>query len=294
VSLRLQMLTAARRAPDLLGESAELVCGYLRSQLNADGGFCDRAGASDVYYTVFGLEALLALGADIPFDRVAGFLTKFDDGADLDLVHVACLVRCWANLPTELCAATHRAALLRRVHAFRSADGAYNGTPSSEHGTAYDCLLAVEAHRDLNAELPDAAAIIACFRRLRQADGGYAAAFELPLALTPTTAAAAVLLPSLGEPVPADTAAWLLARHDAQGGFLVVPAAPMPDLLSTATALHALASLGVDLTPLRDPCLDFIDTLWSNRGAFCGSWSDETPDPEYTYYALLALGHLSS
>ena len=67
----------------------------------------------------------------------------------------------------------------------------------------------------------------------------------------------------------------------------------MPDLLSTATALHALAGLHADIEPLKEPCLDFIDSLWTNRGTFYGTWDEETADVEYTYYALLALGHLS-
>ena len=68
--------------------------------------------------------------------------------------------------------------------------------------------------------------------------------------------------------------------------------APVPDLLSTATALHALDAMHVDLKPLAEPCLDFLDSLWTNRGGFCGSWEDDALDCEYTYYALLALGHL--
>ena len=47
-----------------------------------------------------------------------------------------------------------------------------------------------------------------------------------------------------------------------------LPGAPMPDLLSTATALHALAGLHADLAPIKEPCLDFLDTLWSSRGGF--------------------------
>jgi hypothetical protein len=64
--------------------------------------------------------------------------------------------------------------------------------------------------------------------------------------------------------------------------------------LSTATALHALSELCVPLTGLRETCLDFLDTLWTSRGAFCGSWLEAAPDCEYTYYGLLALGHLST
>ena len=50
-----------------------------------------------------------------------------------------------------------------------------------------------------------------------------------------------------------------------------------------------------DINPITDICLDFIDTLWTNRGSFFSSWADEdeTLDVEYTYYGLLALGHLS-
>ncbi len=72
-----------------------------------------------------------------------------------------------------------------------------------------------------------------------------------------------------------------------------MPNAPMPDLLSTATSLHALAGLQLPLERIKEPCLDFIDTLWTNRGGFYGNWSDDTIDTEYTYYALLSLGHLT-
>jgi hypothetical protein len=65
----------------------------------------------------------------------------------------------------------------------------------------------------------------------------------------------------------------------------------MPDLLSTATALHALALLGVPFEQ-RELCLDFVDTLWTRSGGFYGYWGDDGLDCEYTFYALLALGHL--
>ena len=66
----------------------------------------------------------------------------------------------------------------------------------------------------------------------------------------------------------------------------------MPDLLSTATALHALTGLHVSLSAIKEACLDYVDSLWTGR-AFCGHWADDVTDSEYTYYALLALGHLS-
>ena len=44
---------------------------------------------------------------------------------------------------------------------------------------------------------------------------------------------------------------------------------------------------------IKEPCLDFVDSLWTNQGAFYGNWTDDMLDVEYTYYGLLALGHLS-
>jgi hypothetical protein len=60
------------------------------------------------------------------------------------------------------------------------------------------------------------------------------------------------------------------------------------------TALHALAALDRRVSSVvHERCLDFIDTLWSSEGGFHGHWADEHLDAEYTYYGLLALGHLS-
>jgi prenyltransferase beta subunit len=78
------------------------------------------------------------------------------------------------------------------------------------------------------------------------------------------------------------------------GGFLAMPRAPIPDLLSTATALHALACLEEPLPQsAREACLDFLDSLWTAEGGFHGHWADDHLDVEYTFYGLLALGHLS-
>ena len=73
MSLRLEMLQVARLAPQL-GESRDLVVSFLRARSNPDGGFQDRAGTSDLYYTVFGLDALIALQEDLPADRTAAYL----------------------------------------------------------------------------------------------------------------------------------------------------------------------------------------------------------------------------
>jgi hypothetical protein len=287
------MLQVARLSPRLLGDSAGLVVDYLRGQMSDDGGFKNRSGESDLYYSVFGIEGLLALRAELPAAKVVAYLQTFEDVEVLDLVHAASLARCWAAMPPDLRAHAPRERMLRRVADFRSADGAYNAATGADKGTLYGCFLATGIYQDAGTEVPDPAAIVRCVGRLRAADGGYANGDDLPMGLTPPSAAAATLLRNLGESPPPELAVWLLARHHEDGGFFATPVAPLPDLLSTATALHALSGMHADLSGIRERCLDFIDSLWTNRGAFFGNWTEDMADCEYTYYALLALGHLS-
>lgn len=287
------MLQVARLAPRVLGESSELVAEFLRSQMNSDGGFKDRAGNSDLYYTVFGIEGLFALRADVPAGPLESYLRGFGGGADLDLVHISCLARCWAMLPAELFSDPTRDAILSRIESYRSADGGYHASPGAAAGTIYGCFLAVGAYQDLGREIPGSQGIVRCVQSLRAADGGYANQQELPMGLTPSTAAAVTILRQLDQPVDSSLADWLLSRAHPEGGFFATPAAPIPDLLSTATALHALAAMQADLSKVKEPTLDFIDTLWSGKGGFFGNWEDDTLDCEYTFYGLLALGHLS-
>jgi prenyltransferase beta subunit len=285
------MLQIARLSPRQLSDSAALVTGFLHSQLSPDGGFRDRSGQSDLYYTVFGLEALTALSQPPPAG-VEAFLHRFGSGASLDLIHMCCLIRCWANLrpgATPL----DPPVLAARLEAYRAPDGGYNATTGADTSTTYASFLVLAAYQDLDLPLPGHERLVHSLARLRAADGGYANHPSAATGLTPPTAAAATLLRHLDCEPSAGLAAWLLSRCHPDGGFFATPAAPIPDLLSTATALHALAGLKAPIDSIREPCLDFIDSLWTNRGTFYGNWNDDTPDCEYTYYGLLALGHLS-
>ena len=284
------MLQVARLAPKQLGDSRDLVTAFLHGQRNPDGGFRDRSGNSDLYYTVFGLEALSAVQADPGIETVA-YASRFGDGDGLDFVHLACLARVWAAVSRDLPAP--RRAILERIESHRSTNGGYSQTRGVAEGNLYAAFLALGAYQDLRAEMPDRSRLVDSVARCRARDGGYANRPDMAEGLTPLTAAAIALLRQLEGAVPPDVADWLLARCRPEGGFLASAGAPIPDLLSTATGLHALTSLHVEFGSIREACLDFVDTLWTSRGGFYGSWADDTLDCEYTYYGLLALGHLS-
>ena len=277
------MLQVARLAPRLLGDSCAKVEAFLQDQFNADGGACDRDGESDLYYTVFALDGLCALQAELPTEKVIGFLDRHGKGRDLDLVHLACLARCWAAMPNGP-NATVVEGIVTGLESFRTEDGGY--------GSIYHCFLALGAYGDLGRDRHEVNALLRSMDAYRSEDGGYGSSASLAVGSTPVTAAAVTLLQHLDRELPPEAGRWLLSQAQPEGGFVAAPELPMPDLLSTAVALHALSAMAVDFSSIKEPCLDFIDSLWSGK-AFCGTWADDMEDSEYTFYALLALGHLS-
>jgi prenyltransferase beta subunit len=285
VSLKSELLQAARRARGLRPDAAARALAFLRRQAHPEGGWCDRAGQADLYYTVFALTGIAALEAEIPADAVARCLAGFGDGRSLDLVHLACLARCASLAHPEGPPAKRRRAMVSHLETYRSEDGGYGPVPGSPRGAAYACYLALGAAEDLGAAAANPEGMARCLRSLRADDGSWGP--------TPATAGAAEALRDLGQLVEASTVEWLLARQAPEGGFGAFPDAPGPDLLSTATALHGLAAAGTRLEgTARDACRRFVLSLHAPDGGFRGYPADDRADCEYTFYGLLALGHL--
>lgn len=312
MSRRLQMLQVARLARQTLGESAGLVAERLQRSAVATGGYANRDGKADLYYTPFAIDSLIALSAaGVPATGGAGGLfdpaspharrtfawldDAFGNGETLDFVHRACLARVWATRPAEDCSEHRRKHLAATFAPHQAADGGYASRPGRSRGSVYGSFLVVNAHADLGLPLPEdaAPAIARSVGGLQAADGGWSNEPEQPFGSTPATAAAIVLLHEFGATVPPSAVDWLLARQHPAGGFLATTDAPLPDLLSTAVSLHALDAVGADWRSRQEHILDFIDSLWSAAGGFHGSWADDDLDSEYTFYGLLALGHAS-
>jgi prenyltransferase beta subunit len=294
VSLRLQLLQVARLAPRLLADSTDLVREFYRQQFDAEGAAGDRAGKPDLYYTIFALAGAQALDVPVPAERTREWLQSHGRGEHLDFVHLGALARCWAALGTEQMPPGLDRALLERIESFRKPDGGYEGDRRLPHGTAYGAFVALGAYQDLGHTPPHPLELIRSLKRLETPDGAWSNAPGLPTGSLNATAGAVTLIRHLGFPVNPAVGSWLLAQQHRDGGFLAVPGAPLPDLLSTATALHALACLERRIPSIvHERCLDFIDTLWSAEGGFHGHWADDHLDAEYTFYGLLALGHLS-
>ena len=141
MSIRLEMIQVARLAPKALGESADLVVQFLKQARAREGGFQDRSGLADLYYTVFGVDGLLSLGVECDEADWLPFVLSHGLGEKLDFVHLCCLIRC-LSAASQL--KGNQEALLCHLNRFRSEDGGFHPEPGSAHGTAYGAFLGVE------------------------------------------------------------------------------------------------------------------------------------------------------
>jgi hypothetical protein len=83
----------------------------------------------------------------------------------------------------------------------------------------------------------------------------------------------------------------LFSFYEETKGFKAFSEASEADMLSTAVALFALKTTDADLRMVAPGCLDFIQQNYDN-GAFLSGTGDKGRDLEYTFYALMALGTL--
>jgi prenyltransferase beta subunit len=299
MTIRLDMRRTVGKGGDVLGDSLEAVRGFLRRQSAPAGGFLGRDGRSDLYYTVFGLEAALVLNVDFPRQLACEYLDSFGAGESLDFVHLVSLIRCRANLADaqhEDIAAPLREAMMRHLLDYRSADGGFHTARGASRGSAYGAFLALGSCQDLGVDCPDADVLVESINSLQMPEGGFANEPGMTAGVTTATAAAVCALHYLQRPVPGSALRWLLAHAYPRGGFTAITFAGstgIPDLLSTATALHALSLAGVAADDMREKHLDYLDSLWSPQGGFRGHAADDVVDCEYTYYGLLSLGSLA-
>jgi len=298
MTIRLDMRRAVTRAGKALVDSADVVRQFFLRHMGDEGGFVGRDGKSDLYYTVFGLEASMALDVRIPYERVAEYLGRFGTGQSLDLVHLASLVRCRANLAEYRGAEMDRAdrdAMTARLMQFRCADGGFSTSTGGERGHVYGSFLALGVSQDLQIDALDPEPLLVSVESLHMPDGGYSNEATMNVSATTATAAAVTIFHYLQRPIPEEALQWLANRAMPSGGFVALPLQAdlaVPDLLSTATALHALFLADISLDTIRELNLDYLDGLWNTQGGFHGHPADEALDCEYTYYGLLSLGDL--
>jgi len=285
---------------------------YLQGLQQPDGGFPNRHGGSDPYYTAFGLGALALLGRldEQVSAGASGFLRQRLRQRLLPVEFIAAATSALllhASRSDESLAATladlqQQAASV--LDPLRLPDGGYAKTARSSASSTYQTFLAISCKQLLGMAQDDLRPVAAFLCSRQRPDGGFAEVDHASSSGVNPTAAAVVLARTIQEladaakteiPLPSlDPAArYLAAMQTPEGGLRASALVPLADLLSTFTGLVALACLGAEESIDRAAMQGYVADLEHPAGGFCGSLWDRQPDCEYTFYALGTLALLS-
>jgi hypothetical protein len=285
--------TAAKAKNKLNDEACESIMEFINSMQNPDGGFRGRNNAeSDLYYSVFATLSSLSLTGDVPAG-IPDYSLSFKNPKELDLIHLCSLIRLLAA-----CQNTNNGSeLLGLIESYRSSDGGYNHiSKEATKSTPYGAFLAFSAYNDMEKDIPKSYKLLSSIYRNKTPDGGFSNIPDSGKGTTNATAAALTILPgSLQKFVQKKNADFLLSMAFPKGGFRATKEAPIPDVLSTATALYALRKINYEIPEdLRENTFEMIEDHWNESGGFVGNCGETVADCEYTFYALLAMGSLLS
>lgn len=244
---------------------------FIQSLQCANGGFADRGGIPDSYYSLFAHLILKRHSASPYRKQLLHFIetTKIRNNQWVDICCKAILARDLNGKWTK-----QTAFFFSALNAFRRHN--YGGSMAYQ---SFLFLLLLDSY-SLNNLLTRKMALHFIPRLASDA--------SLPC---PVLAASMILKYQLGLSVEEDKK--LLISYYSEGeGFRAHLQAPCVDLLSTSIAVYALKFCGEPLALMAPSCLQFAANCFSD-GAFVAGDGDLHRDAEYTFYGLLCLGALS-
>ncbi|MCX6238632.1 MAG: hypothetical protein NTY07_13900 [Bacteroidia bacterium] len=250
--------------PEMIAE----IRSFIGSKQTAQGGFADRGGKCDLYYTLFGYyiaESFSVTEVTEPLKKYLATVTS----TNLSGVYLYCGAILYAKL----------FGLDAKSEKLRKQIVADLTKPDSKH-PEYAGFLGILALYYLEDYL-NIQRIVNQYKRFIPMSGNPC----------PVVAATAVLLGMAGNRSP-EAVEMLKSFCRESGGFAALHKAPSEDLLSTGVALYALHFLDADIRLIKPGCLSFVDDLYDN-GGFRATPSDSITDVEYTFYGLLALGSMN-
>ncbi len=254
-----KVLIRAMRMVDLRTQAE--IRAFVKGRQTPEGGFADRGGKCDLYYSLFGCFIAEAMGIDEVQPALEDYVRRVSLAGNLDGIHRKCAVILWSKL---FGAASIPAALRK---------------PGSVYATYSEFINLLAGYY---AE--DYLGLYRIQRKFTSMD------MKIPMPCA-VTAAQLVLLDCTGKDIR-EMKERMGEFYKENGSYAPVRKAPSGDLLSTGVALYALRFVHGDLRINKPACLDFIDSLYWN-GGFCATDEDEVTDVEYTFYGLLGLGALS-
>lgn len=285
-TLSIKLLHTLLKGKRRLGsEAIQRVSGFIESQRTSEDAFMNKSGETDVYYTSFGWLLSHILGIGLNTEKKAAYLDK-QLVSSMDLVHYAAYMRC--RMLHRLAKKGKWRSLLNagRQVSVRSLDS-FEHLPHADKGSPYTRFIWMSLLEDTqNREEKEQ--LLAALEPYHVPEGGYSNLRDRRVATTNATVAAlAVIGQTEGYKRDNKDLLYLQNTQHSTGGFKAGEGAPVPDLLSTATALFMMKCYG--MRPLRSAS-DFIEAHWLDSGGFSATLLEDSSDVEYTFYGLLALG----
>ncbi len=282
------------RAIQLLTPTAyEQIRSYISSQLTSRGGFANRKGEVDLYYTVFGLSCLFILKVDFPLDRLEKFLAGFVV-EDLSMVDLSCYLKCQTMahvLKNEKLSDAVIERCLSAIEKFKTPNGSFS-YDGKGIGFPYAAFLGINLYQDLGLDVPSKEKLLSSVDAYRTKNGAFCNPSSSDEPMLMSTVAAINVIRHLTGAVDQLSIQWVTQQYNNVGGFYAAHNSQLPDMLSTSVALFTLSMCGVSLDDWRKNVRQFIDDHWDDCGGFRATILDDLCDCEYTYYGLLALGSI--
>lgn len=278
---------------------------FLLAKQQPDGGFAGREGASDLYYTSFGLRSLAILGqlyGEVA-ERAATFLqtklTGHESVVDfLSLIYSAKLLESAAGIDIFAHAAEDwQRSVADTLHTLRRKDGGYAKGPEGMASSTYHTFLVLLCLQLIEQPIPQPESMVTFLLSQEAEDGGFREIRASKRAGTnPTAAAIGALriLDSLTEHIIEGTLDFLVEMQNDEGGLRANTRIPIADVLSTFTGMLTLTDLDALHEIEQEDALKYVRSLEQESGGFFGAAWDEVADVEYTFYGLGSLALLNT
>lgn len=280
--------TLQRGKKQLSKDAVHRISAFVESQRTDEEAFIGKNGKADLYYTLFGWMLSYILGAGLDTRKMKEYVERIEAGR-LDFIHYAAYMRCL--LLIRLMEAGKAGVLLRLLSPVSVAEpDDCSRLPHNDPCAPYTQFIRLSLQEDTGRRIKDKEYILRSLAAYRLPGGGYMNTQDGLTATTNATVAALAVSGQLNGYKDNADIRYLHGLQHPSGGFSAAQGSPVPDLLSTATALFMLHGYGI---PPKYAANDFITAHWLEQGGFSATLLEDKSDVEYTFYGLLALGSLA-
>lgn len=242
---------------------------FIKGQQKGAGGFTDRAGHPDLYYSLFGMWLSMATGQTELLRNLKEFTAKKPAGGSKSPVDDLALLLIKAGLNYRSTQESPGSVIKIVFKRGKMIELSYR---------LFLISLVVDAYGKNRGSYHLMARIWLIFYRPGR---------NIPCSLTAALTYARKMLGLNTRKIQTRLLEFLVD----EGGFRSFETVKTADTLSTGVALFVLKQANFDLRLITPGCLEFVQNNYE-EGAFLSGDGDITKDLEYTFYGLLAIGSL--